>query len=85
MDNNYHVILNIKFLLAVNNSRQILPFFEQPKRNYKEPTCRRCGKSKSKNKNEHPSKRFCSDGILSIKLNISFPHVCEKKPCNCNI
>lgn len=54
------------------------------KRKYKEPICKRCGKSRSKDKNEHPSKRFCSDDILSTKITISYPHICTENPCNMN-
>ena len=65
----------------------ISPFMQQQqKRTYKEPICHCCGKSKSKDKKEHPLKRYCPDGVLSTKIHITFPHICEQKPClqNCS-
>ncbi|CAH1768985.1 344_t:CDS:2, partial [Entrophospora sp. SA101] len=50
-----------------NNKRPISPvpsspfMQQQQKRTYKEPICHRCGKSKSKDKKEHPLKRYCPD------------------------
>ena len=53
---------------------------------YSEPIYKRCGKSRSKDKNKHPLKKYCSDDALSIKTAILFVlkiHViyinCEKK------
>ena len=44
----------------------------------------RCGKSRSKDKNEHPLKRYCSDNVLSTKVKIPYPHICIQTPCTMN-